>query len=207
MFADALRRACCSGGGGAVVAVLAAGSSPAGCCVRSPTCGEQPADLDGDYDLSPSRGSQSWPLSPPTSTRWPTLERPRPTSATAQRGRPRDAHPAHRPDGRVEGLVDGVFAVDQDLMGELSDELARLQRLADDLLSSPAWRRVGSTCVRVDSVGWSTTLGRWRASCRDEIDRGRHPAPVAVRGDGPAAQVLDNLVGNAIRAVSGRGRS
>ena len=113
--------------------------------------------------------------------------------------------------GRVEGVADGVFEVDEELLGELTGELGRLRRLADDLseLSRVEEGRLGLRLAPVELGELVDDVsGRWRSILTEsEIDlQVDTPVPVAVLGDRDRlAQVLDNLVGNAVRAVAGQG--
>lgn len=105
--------------------------------------------------------------------------------------------------GRVEGLADGVFEVDDALLAELTGELSRLRRLADDLseLSRVEEGRLGLRPVAVDLGALLADVGaRWQRLLADtDVDLVVEPSgslSVAVDPD-RVAQVLDNLVGNA----------
>ncbi len=114
--------------------------------------------------------------------------------------------------GRVEGLQDGVFAPDTELLAGMAGELRRLERLADDLgaLSRVEERRLVLERSRVDlSELTGRAVARFssdpRAAGVDLTWEG--DAPVVVDGDPERlAQVLDNLIGNALRSVAGTGR-
>jgi histidine kinase len=114
--------------------------------------------------------------------------------------------------GRVEGLQDGVFTPDGELLAGLAGELRRLQRLADDLgtLSRVEERRLVLQPVPVDL----SDLAR-RAVARFRDDPRAVGVELATEGGGSVfvdadverlAQVLDNLIDNALRSVAGAGR-
>ncbi len=107
--------------------------------------------------------------------------------------------------GYIEGLDEGVFTPGPDAWRVLGDQASRLARLVDDL--SDLWRAEGHDMALVpeDLDGPSLVL--------DAIERHRAAAaaraielvaqadePVRLRADrARVAQVIDNLVGNAIR--------
>jgi histidine kinase len=113
--------------------------------------------------------------------------------------------------GRVEGLRDGVFTVDEPLVEEMGDELRRLQRLADDLgaLSRVEEGRLQLDRDEVDLSGLTARiLDRYQGDPRAEGVDLRLDAPAPVRVDGDVqrlGQVVDNLLVNAFRAVAGHG--
>ncbi len=107
--------------------------------------------------------------------------------------------------GYVEGLEEGVFTPGPDAWRVLGDQASRLARLVDDL--SDLWRAEAREMALVPEDLDGQTL------IADAVQRHRPAAgersialvaeadePVRLRGD-PArvAQVIDNLVGNAIR--------
>jgi len=113
--------------------------------------------------------------------------------------------------GRVEGLQDGVFTADDELLAGLRSELRRLQRLADDLgtLSRVEEHRLNLEVAPVDLAELTRrTVERFRsaapaAGVAISVDA---PQSLVVSGDAQRlGQVLDNLLSNAIRAVSGAG--
>ena len=107
--------------------------------------------------------------------------------------------------GYVEGLEEGVFTPGPDAWRVLGDQASRLARLVDDL--SDLWRAEARDMVLVPEDLDGPTL------IADAIQRHRPAAgarsielvaeadePVRLRGDrARVAQVIDNLVGNAIR--------
>ena len=114
--------------------------------------------------------------------------------------------------GRVEGLQDGVFTPDAELLAGMAGELRRLQRLADDLrtLSRVEERRLVLERARVDLCELTgRAVGRFSSDPRAAgVDLAwDDSAPVVVDGDPERlAQVLDNLISNALRSVAGTGR-
>ena len=110
--------------------------------------------------------------------------------------------------GRVDGLIDGVFQPTPDALLELGADLARLHRLADDLsaLSRVQEHRLDLTLRQVDVTELVDAALRRAAPRLVEAGieaTGTHQQrPLLVRGDEQRlAQVLDNLVGNAIAAM------
>ena len=114
--------------------------------------------------------------------------------------------------GRVEGLTDGVFEIDEPLLAELGGEVGRLRRLADDL-SELSRVEEGRLELRLEPVELRSLVEdvatRWSRVLGDtQVVLEVPDAPqLVVTGDRDRlAQVLDNLVGNAVRAVAGEGR-
>ncbi len=113
--------------------------------------------------------------------------------------------------GRVEGLQDGVFSADVELLAGLRAELQRLQRLADDLrtLSRVEERRLVLELEPVDLAGLARrSVDRFATGQAAEgVSMSVFaPDPVVVQGDAQRlGQVLDNLLSNALRAVRGKG--
>lgn len=114
-------------------------------------------------------------------------------------------------DGYVEGLVDGVFEPTPEVLGEIGAEVRRLTRLSDDLsaLSRAEEGRLELADEPVDLAEVATSTVRRLgpqladAGIRWEVVAG---GSVPVRGDEQRlAQVVTNLVGNAIRAMPGGG--
>lgn len=110
-------------------------------------------------------------------------------------------------DGYVEGMIDGILPTSATELGLLSDEVRRLRRLAEDLsmLSRTDEGRLDLVVARVDLAQLAgRTVDRMRPQAQDagltltvEADAA---LPVLADAD-RLAQVLTNLVGNAVRAT------
>ena len=108
----------------------------------------------------------------------------------------------------MEGLIDGVFAPDPEILGAVSDELRRLRRLADDLsaLSRAEEQRLELHPADADLAG----LARRAAERLAPQFADRH-VTLAVHAAGPLlvqadpdriTQVLTNIIGNALAATA-----
>lgn len=114
-------------------------------------------------------------------------------------------------DGYVEGLIDGVFAPDPEVLGSLSDELRRLHRLADDLASLSRAEEQGPALHRVDA-DLAELARRATARLAPQFDDAQvalvvhadQAVPVSVDPD-RIVQVLTNLLGNALLATAAGG--
>ena len=114
-------------------------------------------------------------------------------------------------DGYVEGLIDGVFAPEPEILASLSEELRRLHRLADDLSSLSRAQEQGLDLHPVDAD--LADLAR-RAATRlapqfqdaqvTLIVNADCVLPVQVDPD-RITQVLTNLLGNALLATPAGG--
>ena len=116
-------------------------------------------------------------------------------------------------DGYVEGMIDGVLPAGHDELGQVSDEVRRLRRLSDDLsmLSRAEEHRLTITRAAVDCRGLVTTsVDRLRPQAVDtgvSLSVSVPDAPAVVDADADRlAQVVTNLVGNALRATPAGGR-
>jgi len=115
-------------------------------------------------------------------------------------------------DGYVEGMIDGVLPVTSERLGEVSDEVRRLRRLSDDL-SALSRAEEGRLAIEPRPVDLAAVVAaaaeRLRPQAEDAgltlgVDAS---APVdAVVDPDRLAQVVTNLVGNAIRATPPGGR-
>lgn len=114
-------------------------------------------------------------------------------------------------DGYVEGLIDGVFAPDPEVLGSLSDELHRLHRLADDLASLSRAEEQGPALQPVDA-DLAALARRAAARLAPQFDDAQvalvvhadRTVPVHVDPD-RIVQVLTNLLGNALLATAAGG--
>ena len=116
-------------------------------------------------------------------------------------------------DGSVEGMIDGVLPPSPERLGVVSEEVRRLRRLSDDLsaLSRTEEGRLGMVPAPADlREVVSRAAERLRPQVEDaglalhlEVPRG--VVSVLVDAD-RIAQVVTNLVGNAVRATRPGGR-
>lgn len=111
-------------------------------------------------------------------------------------------------EGYAEGMIDGVIPAGAEELGQLTEEVRRLRRLADDLsaLSRTSERRLDLHLERIDlNETVRQTAERLRVQAEDNsVTLTVIPAtqPVWVRADRDRlSQVLTNVLGNAIRAT------
>jgi histidine kinase len=114
-------------------------------------------------------------------------------------------------EGYLEGLIDGVFAPEPEVLDAVSDELRRLRRLADDLSALSR-----SEDQRLDLTLADTDLAALAAKAADRLapqftDAGVRlsvevAAPLPVWADPDRlTQVLTNILGNALAATPAGG--
>ena len=116
-------------------------------------------------------------------------------------------------DGDVEGMIDGVIPSTTTELGQVSEEVRRLRRLSENLsaLSRAEEGRLELHVQRVDLRDLaSSTTERLRPQAEDAglqlaLEPGPAALPVEVDVD-HIAQVVTNLVGNAMRATPEGGR-
>lgn len=116
-------------------------------------------------------------------------------------------------DGYVEGMIDGVIPSTPLELGQVSEEVRRLRRLSENLsaLSRAEEGRVDLNVRRVDLRDLAGQAAeRLRPQAEDSglelvVELGSTPLPVEVDVD-HIAQVVTNLVGNALRATAPGGR-
>ncbi|HYN28459.1 MAG TPA: HAMP domain-containing sensor histidine kinase [Dermatophilaceae bacterium] len=116
-------------------------------------------------------------------------------------------------EGSVEGMIDGVLPTSPERLAVLSDEVRRLRRLSDDLsaLSRTEEGRLGLRLAPAELRAVVTTaVERLRPQADDagvglQVRVPDSAVPVAVDAD-RFAQVVTNLVGNALRATGPGGR-
>lgn len=116
-------------------------------------------------------------------------------------------------DGSVEGMIDGILPATPERLGVVSDEVRRLRRLSDDLsaLSRAEEGRLGLVLAVVDlREVVSGAVERLRPQVEDAgvaLTVQVPPGGVSVLIDSDrVAQVVSNLVGNAVRATPAGGR-
>ena len=116
-------------------------------------------------------------------------------------------------DGSVEGMLDGILPATPERLGVVSDEVRRLRRLSDDLsaLSRAEEGRLGLVLAVTDlREVVSGAVERLRPQVEDAdvaLTVQLPPGAVSVVIDADRmAQVVRNLVGNALRATPAGGR-
>ena len=114
-------------------------------------------------------------------------------------------------EGYMEGLIDGVFAPEPEILGAASDELRRLRRLADDLsaLSRAEEQRLDLHPADADLADLARrAAGRLAPQFSDgHVTLTVHaPGPLPVRADPDRiTQILTNIIGNALTATPAAG--
>ncbi len=114
-------------------------------------------------------------------------------------------------DGYLEGLIDGVFTPEPEILAAVSDELRRLRRLADDLsaLSRAEEQRLELHPADTDLAGLARRAAtRLAPQFTDAHVRltveAAYPLPVRADPD-RIIQVLTNMIGNALTATPAGG--
>ncbi|MFI6735263.1 sensor histidine kinase [Nonomuraea sp. NPDC050451] len=108
--------------------------------------------------------------------------------------------------GQIEGMADGIFTPEDAMFASLTDDLTRLRRLTDDL-SNLSRAEEGASSLQ-HSLTDVTALTRTTVEkLRPQFDDGQvtlamtpGPPVKALLDSGRIAQVLVNLLGNALRA-------
>jgi histidine kinase len=115
-------------------------------------------------------------------------------------------------DGHLEGMVDGVIPVAPQTVATLQAETRRLRRLSDDLsaLSRAEEGRLGIVRQPIDLAQVAARAAQRLRPQADDADLTLvvdSPTPTMVSADADRiAQVVTNLVGNALRATPAGGR-
>jgi histidine kinase len=114
-------------------------------------------------------------------------------------------------EGYLEGLIDGVFAPEPEVLGAASDELRRLRRLADDLstLSRAEEQQLDLHPVATDLAGLARRAASRLAPQFSDAQvtlTVAAPGPLPVHADPDRiTQVLTNILGNALTATPAGG--
>jgi histidine kinase len=114
--------------------------------------------------------------------------------------------------GQIEGMADGIFTPDDVMFASLADDLTRLRRLTDDLSNLSRVEEGAFTLQHslTDVTALTrTTVEKLRPQFDDgEVTLTMAPGPPveALLDSGRIAQVLVNLLGNALRACDPGGR-
>jgi len=116
-------------------------------------------------------------------------------------------------EGYLEGLLDGVFTADPATLHELQHEVRRLHRLVDDLqtLSNVEAGQIHLSPTDFDLVALArrvaAQLGAQTPAGSVTIDVAPDDSPIVVHADADrVAQIVLNLVGNAVRYTAEGGR-
>ena len=114
-------------------------------------------------------------------------------------------------EGYLEGLIDGVFRPEPEILGAVSDELRRLRRLADDLsaLSRAEEQRLDLHPVGTDLADLARKAASRLAPQFSDAQitlTVAAPGPLPVHADPDRiTQVLTNILGNALTATPAGG--
>jgi histidine kinase len=114
--------------------------------------------------------------------------------------------------GQIEGMADGIFTPDDAMFASLTDDLSRLRRLTDDL-SNLSRVEEGAFTLRHSLTDVTALTQTTVERLRPQFDDGQvmltmtpGPPVSALLDSGRIAQVLVNLLGNALRACDPGGR-
>lgn len=115
-------------------------------------------------------------------------------------------------DGTIEAMIDGVLPASPEALVGISDEVRRMRRLSDDL-SALSRAEEGRLSITPGSMDLGETVARAAERLRPQasdaglsLDVTASETPLIVQADRDRiAQVVTNLVGNAIRATPAGG--
>ncbi|HWQ14872.1 MAG TPA: ATP-binding protein [Roseiflexaceae bacterium] len=116
-------------------------------------------------------------------------------------------------EGYLEGLLDGVLPSDPETIGAMQHEVRRLRRLVDDL-QQLSRVEAGQVALRVETFDLAPLVQRVVTQLRPQLIAQRLELAVEVPGEAlhvradpdRTAQILVNLIGNAIRYTPDGGR-
>lgn len=115
-------------------------------------------------------------------------------------------------EGYLEGLIDGVFPATPETFAEMQDEVRRLRRLIDDL-QTLSRVETGQVTLHFSSVDLPAAVQRVVARLQPQAEAGGLQlqlgplAPLQAQADPDRlAQILINLIGNALRYTPEGGR-
>ena len=132
------------------------------------------------------------------------LRRPTPANSADLGSSTRTRSPLTTLEGYIEGLLDGVFVADDEVLGTAGREVRRMKRLADDL-SALSRAEEGADTFHVEQVDLNTIAREVSSRLAPQIvGQGLHletelNEPLPVRGDHDRlVQVITNLMANAL---------
>lgn len=113
--------------------------------------------------------------------------------------------------GKVEGVIDGVYSPTEGELQPLIEEIGHMTRLLDDL-QTLSLAESGALSLRPEPVCLTSFVSDAANACRSRIEAAGIRLEIDARGDGEIdadplrlRQVLENIVGNAIRHTQAGG--